>query len=218
MLTTIQEVSTEPVKLRILHTATSLLAYPALLAGYRTVQEAMANDCINRYLHTSLVTAGKSLVDSSAHYDLDASIDQAINQLTSSVEPLNEFGNDGASKLSTFILPVLLDRLEQDKDVSSFAFLLAAYGHYLKVDVDDKGEEYQPDEPQLNQRDWSTLANNDVLSLFDISVFAPARLRSFPQFVAQYKSYRNQIACYGLIFSLKQTLCAFWEEEPESHK
>ena len=220
MFTTIQEVSTEPTKLRILNTANSLLAYPALLAGYRSVQEAIANDCLNAYLHTSLVIADKSLGDSLADDDLDESIDLSIDQLLSSEvsHPLSVLSRDGASKLPAFVMPVLLDRLEQGKEVSSFAFLLAAYGHYLQAGVDDKGEEYTVDEPALTNHDWAMLANGDVVSLLDISAFASARLRSFPQFVSQYKSYRNQIACYGLIFSLKQTLCAFWEEEPEAHR
>ena len=216
MFTTIQGVSTEPAKLRIINTANSLLAYPALLAGYRSVHDAITNDCLNAYLHTSLLIADKSLVDSSSDNDLDESIDQLLSSEVS--HPLSVLSRDGASKLPAFVLPVLLDRLEQGKEVSSFAFLLAAYGHYLQAGVDDKGEEYTVDEPALTNHDWAILANGDVISLLDISAFASAGLRSFPQFVSQYKSYRNQIACYGLIFSLKQTLCAFWEEEPEAHR
>lgn len=220
MFTTIQEVSTEPFELRILHTAHSVLAYPAFLAGYRTVQEAMEDGFFNTYVRTFLMTTYKSLPAESPSGDLEGDINQLLNRLTQSgdVNLLSELCRDGASKLSTFVIPILLDRLEQGKEVSSLTFLLAAYGHYLQAGVDDKGQEYTVDEPELTQHDWTILANGDVLSLLETSAFASAHLRSFPPFMAQYKSYRNQIACYGLVFSLKQTLCAFWEEETEAHK
>jgi mannitol-1-phosphate/altronate dehydrogenase len=214
MFTTIQDVHTESYAPRMLDASHTILAYPAFLAGYRTVHEAVADGCLNTYLRTFLTITNKSLANASPD-ELDESLDQLMNYLSNPEEDdlLINLCRDGASKLATFILPVLRDRLEQGNDVSSFAFLLAAYGHYLKAGVDDKEEEYVVDEPELTHSDWKLLANGDALSLLDISAFAPAHLRSFPQFVTRYKSYSRQIAAYGLIFSLKQSLCAFVDDD-----
>ncbi|GAB3024679.1 mannitol dehydrogenase family protein [Spirosoma pulveris] len=215
MFTTTQEVSTESFSFFNLKAAHSVLAYPAFLAGYRTVHEAMEDNFVSAYVRAFLTTTAKSNVSSDVNSEED--INRSIEQLTNSGEELalDQLCQDGASKLSSFVIPILLDRLEQGKDVTSLTFLLAAYGHYLQAGIDDKGQEYTVVEPQLSQRDWSILTQGDTLSLLDISALASARLRTFPQVVAQYKSYRHQLACYGLLFSLKQALCAFWEEEPE---
>lgn len=216
MFTTTQEASTRP----LVNASRSVLAYPAFLAGHRTVQEAMGDGHINTYLRTFLTTTGKALTSMDLSEDLEETIFQLLNCLTNPDEgdSLSRLCRDGASKLQAFVIPTLLDRLDRGKDVSSLAFLLAAYGHYLQAGVDDKGQDYLVDEPQLTDNDWAMLKEGDVLSVLTISPLAPANLRSFPQFVIPYKSYRNQIACYGLAFSLKQTLCAFWEEEAELHE
>ncbi|SOD91758.1 mannitol dehydrogenase family protein [Spirosoma fluviale] len=218
MFTTTQEVSTESLSFPNLKAAHSVLAYPAFLAGYRTVHEAIEDNFVSAYVRAFLTIVAKSKVPVSPNPEDD--INSSMVHLANSGEsiPLDQLCQDGASKLSSLVIPILLDRLEQGKDVSSLTFLLAAYGHYLQAGVDDKGQEYTVVEPQLNQRDWSILTQGDALSLLDVSAFASAQLRSFPQVVAHYKSYRHQLACYGLLFSLKQTLCAFWEEEPESHR
>lgn len=217
MLTIRQDVPTEPIALRLQHASDSVVAYPAFLAGYRTVDEAMQDGFISSYLHTFLTTTTRSLVSSAASADLEESIDQLLNRYTRSEESgtLSELCADGASKLPAFVIPTLLDRLSNGKDVSSIAFLLAAYGHYLQAGVDANGQDYSVYEPSLTDSDWAHVHDPDVLALLDITPFASASLRSYPRFVGPYKSYRNQIARYGLVFSLKQTLCAFWEEEPE---
>ena len=58
---------------------------------------------------------------------------------------------DGASKLSSFVLPILLDLLEKKGDIHRITFLIAAYGHYLSADTDDKRVPYEVSEPHLQQ-------------------------------------------------------------------
>lgn len=216
MFTTIQEDLMRP----LVNASCSMLAYPAFLAGHRTVREAMDDEHINTYLRTFLTTTGITIAPVDQPDDREKTIVQLFNCLTNPAEgdSLSRLCHDGASKLHTFVIPTLLDRLEQGKDASSLAFLLAAYGHYLQAGVDDKGQDYLVNEPQLTTADWAMLKEGSVLSVLTISPLAPANLPSFPPFVAAYKSYRNQIACYGLAFSLKQTLCTFWEDEAELHR
>jgi mannitol-1-phosphate/altronate dehydrogenase len=214
MFTTLQNVSTEPIQVRVLNASHSALAYPALLAGYRTVQEAMQDNHVNSYVRTFVTTATKISGLSSQ----PVAVDNLLQQLSTAIETgsLSQLCGDGASKLASYVLPVLQERLRNGKDVSSLAFLLAAYGHYLQHGADDTGEPYAINEPRLSDEDWLKLTDGDSMACLAISPFASAQLLSYPKFVAQYKAYRNQIACYGLVFSLKQTLCAFREVETET--
>lgn len=216
MFTTLQDVSTEPIHLRVLNASHSALAYPAFLAGYRTVEEAMQDNHVNSYVRTVVTTAISSHDSPGQHL----AVDELQGQVSTTVQTgsLSQLCVDGASKLASYVLPVLTDRLQHGKDVSSLAFLLAAYGHYLQHGIDDTGAPYAVNEPRLSDQDWLNLAEGDSTACLAISPFMSAHLLSYPAFVVQYKAYRNQIACYGLAFSLKQTLCAFWEDAAEMSK
>jgi mannitol-1-phosphate/altronate dehydrogenase len=213
MFTTLQDVSTEPIQIRVLNASQTALAYPALLAGYRTVQDALQDTYVSSYLRTFVSTATPAPGTS----DQSLAVDDWLSQVSASpsVSSLSQLCSNGASKLSSYVLPLLQDRLQRGKDVSSLAFLLAAYGHYLQHGADDSGVAYDVNEPLLSDEDWLKLSDGDSVSCLAITPFATAGLLAYPAFVAQYKAFRNQIACYGLAFSLKQTLCAFWEDETD---
>ncbi|QJW90019.1 hypothetical protein HNV11_11850 [Spirosoma taeanense] len=213
MLTTIQNQSTTD----LLNASQCMLSYPAYLAGYRTVQEAMQDRLFNAYLNAFL-NATQDCPDSRRLSGLSGGGNESLlAQLTDTTSDteLEELCRDGASRLSAFILPILLDRLKRGREISCLAFLLAAYGHYLHTGMDDKGEIYTVDEPHLTDEDWLRVNDLDTTAFLAMSPFAAANLLDFPQLVAPYKIYRIQIACYGLVFSLKQALCAFWETQPE---
>lgn len=137
MFTTSQEVSTESFSLSNLQAAHSVLAYPAFLAGYRTVYEAMEDNFVSAYVRAFLTTTAKASAYPAANPEDD--INRSMEHLTNSGEymPLDQLCQDGASKLSSFVIPILLDRLEQGKDVSSLTFLLAAY---LLVSISCSGQ------------------------------------------------------------------------------
>ncbi|WP_420147683.1 hypothetical protein [Spirosoma sp.] len=187
----------------ILNASHTMLAYPAFLAGYRTVDEALNDRLFSNYISAFLDQdiAFLSSISDSGEYD---------NQLSSLLaslavnDSLDQLCCDGTSKLEAFVLPTLLELLGENRDVRRIAFLLAAYGHYLSATTDEKGVSYQINDPNLHQEDWAKINNNDVVSLLGISPLASARLQTFSYFVALYKSYRAQIAQLGIMVLLKQ--------------
>ena len=64
-----------------------------------------------------------------------------------------------------------------------------------------------PDTPNgwpLQPGDRAKINSDDVVAFLEISSMATARLQTYSHFVAMYKSYRTQIAKYGIVFLLRQ--------------
>lgn len=190
----------------VLNASYTMLAYPAFLAGYRTVNEAIADRLFTNYISAFIDQDVALSVASSPTTDSDNDSDRLLMLLSNPTvsESLTQLCCDGASKLPAFVLPTLCRQLEKNGDVHRLAFLIAAYGHYLTVNKDDKRVDYNVEEPHLRPDDWTKINHNDVVAFLSISPLASARLHTYSHFVAMYKSYRAQIAQLGIIFLIRQ--------------
>ncbi|MBN8821954.1 MULTISPECIES: hypothetical protein [unclassified Spirosoma] len=180
----------------------TLLAYPGLLAGYRTIDETVNDHLFSNYLRALIqqdMLASAGITDQP-----EESIEAFIRQFTSNADSLASLCSDGISKLPLLLLPTLLDALTKNGDVHRMAFLLAAYGHYLASTCDSIEADKPTTESGFPQGDWAKITSSDALAFLHISAFASARLHNYPHFVAMYKSYRTQIDQYGVVFLLKQ--------------
>ncbi|GAB3880499.1 mannitol dehydrogenase family protein [Spirosoma agri] len=203
----------EALKLRFLNASHSMLAYPAFLAGYRTVHEAMGDTLFSSYISVFINHVVSPLVTPPDSVDLADYKAKLLGRLSNAAvsDQLSRLCFDGASKLPAFLLPTLSELAQQNKPTHCLAFLMAAYGHYLQSEADDQGNSYSVNEPFLQKSDWLKINDHDVLAFLDCTPFAAAKLRDIPHFAATYKLYRKQIAIYGIAFSLRQTMCTFWE-------
>ena len=177
-----------------------MLAYPALLAGHQTINEAINDHLLSNYLGAFIEQDGLPNEDSATPAPLAEYINAVFSQLSGPVlsDPLAQLCSDGALKLPAYILPTLLNLLAQNGDVHRIAFLLATYGHYLSEQLEaGQADELEPD-------DWAKISSDDVVAFLSISSMATARLQTYSHFVAMYKSYRNQIATHGVEFLLRQ--------------
>jgi len=200
----------ETVQEQFVQTSHSMLAYPAFLAGYRTVQESLSDPVFNNYLSVFVSHTLSALVPSADTDSRIAYTSELLSRLAYTTNSLAEICADGASKLPASLLPILIKLSEQNRPYC-LAFSLAAYGHYLNASADDTGESYLINEPTLNEQDWYNIHDHNELLLLDISPLAPASLRSIPHFSAAYKLFRKQIAIYGVSFTLRQSMCTFLE-------
>ncbi|WP_020599270.1 hypothetical protein [Spirosoma panaciterrae] len=185
-----------------LNSLPTLLAYPGFLAGYRTIDETVNDHLFSNYLRALIQQ--DMLTSASIPDQPEESIEAFIRQFTNQPESLASLCSDGISKLPLLLLPTLLDALTKNGDIHRMAFLLAAYGHYLAASCDDTETDQALTESGFPQGDWAKITSPDTLAFLSISAFASARLHNYPHFVAMYKSYRTQIAKYGVVFLLKQ--------------
>ncbi|WP_077922919.1 hypothetical protein [Spirosoma sp. 209] len=190
------------------------LAYPLVLA--EPTADIRSGGLYHSFLHSFVVRFDGATDNVVSDADQSAWVDQLLNQFAETVDTdsLQRLCAEGASVLPTFLLPVLTQELNQGHATAGLAFWLAAFGHYLHTCLGAVQPERSPYRPQLTGEDVMRVTNPDVTALFDIQPLESARLRLYPALVAQYKTYRTQIALHGLVFPLKQTLCAFWEEQP----
>lgn len=198
---------------RLLNTSRNAVMYPALLAGYRNVYEAMNDTVFRNYLDVfvqRVAYAGLNIPDNETGITLKNHVlDNLFVEMAD--DQLETLSFNGLANLSDSLLPVLTELVDQNKPVHCVAFLVAAYGHYLQAETDDKGAPYETQEPLLHETDWAKIGDNDVLAFLDVSPLASATLRDIPHFPALYTLYRKQIAIYGVSFTLRQAMCTFWE-------
>jgi mannitol-1-phosphate/altronate dehydrogenase len=177
-----------------------MLAYPALLAGHQTINDAINDHLLSNYLEAFIEQDELPNEASATPTPFTEYINAVFSQFSDPVlnDPLARLCADGALKLPAYILPTLLNLLARNGDIHRIAFLLATYGHYLSEQLKaGQGDELEPD-------DWAKVSSDDVVALLSISSMATARLQTYSHFVAMYKSYRNQIATHGVDFLLRQ--------------
>lgn len=188
----------------IVHALPYMLAYPALLAGHQTIDEAINDHLLSNYLDAFIGQNELKNGASPAETDLEETGKSVLRRFFGSAmsDPLARLCSDGAPKLPAYILPTLLNLLASNGDVHRIAFLLAAYGHYLSEHHSEAVETHASDTLQADDR--AKINSDDVVALLGISSMATARLQTYAHFVAMYKSYRTQIATYGVEFLLRQ--------------
>lgn len=196
----------ENMKLSLLNAAHTLLSYPSFLAGYRKVDEAMRDDVIRKFTRQYMDLDATPYVPAPGDTDLD-------NYKTTLIE---RFGNpavsdqvarlcmDGLSKFPVYVVPVLAQMLRDGRDLTRMAYLLAAYRHYLRAGVDDKGQKYEIDEPWLTQADRKLIDSNDLLDFLKLPALAAAHPVDDKKFVKLYQEMVESIARNGAMATLRQ--------------
>lgn len=196
----------EAVKLRLLNAGHSMLAYPAFLAGYLTVDEAIQDpvfyDFIRRFMDqdvTPLLTVPTTI--DVAEYK-NSLLRRFANK--SIGDQLARLCFDGASKLPVFILPTLNELMTRNRPYERIAFLIAAYGHYLSAGQTEPGQPYSIAEPQLDTDALLMGKDADVLALLNLRVFDTTTIRNNPEFKRLYTRFRADIGNEGIIETLKK--------------
>ena len=194
----------ELLKLRFLNASHSMLAYPAFLAGYRNVDQAMEDPLFEKYLRDFMNKDVTPLVEVPSDVNLENYKDKLFTRFANTAvsDQLSRLCYHGGAKIPVFILPTLVDILDRKLDAKRIAFLFAAYAHYLKTGIDDKGQAYEVDAPKITADDWVLIKDENVIAFLNISPFAAAQLGRYPEFVKQYNTYRQEITEDGIVKTL----------------
>ena len=173
----------ETLKLRLLNAPHVLLSYPAVLAGYRLVHEAMADSTLRalleRFVELDVIPILENVpadvrVRDYAHTIFERFGNPAIG------DQLLRIATDGASKIPTFHAPITSRLVHDEKNVAREVLLLACYRRYLGG-VDDRGERFEVTEPTLSAEDFAALRReNDPTPALRIPAFQPLGLGDYP--------------------------------------
>lgn len=198
----------ENMKLSLLNASHTLLSYPAFLSGYRKVDEAMRDERFARYLRTFMDEDITPYVPAPGNTDLDVYKQTLIERFAnrSVSDQLARLCFDGVSKIPVYVMPNLIQMIRDHADLTRVGFFAAAYRHYLKYKIDDKGIAFEVNDPWLTEDDYRLIASDEPLDFLSLSPFAGVDLTAVADFVRIYLSMVERIRVEGTLPTLESLL------------
>jgi len=193
----------ESVKMRLLNASHMMLSYPALLAGYRKVDDALQNTELYTYLDRFMeedvfpsLTApeGVSLTDYKNRI-LQRFQNPAIG------DQLLRIAHNGVAKIPVYLSQTMRNALERSGSFERIALLLASFHGYFSG-LDDDGQRFDVEEPHLSPEDQRLLNSRDPLAILKIAPFADLRLYDNAKFVETFTRMRETLQQRGALFAL----------------
>lgn len=196
----------EAVKLRLLNASHSMLAYPAFLAGYTTVDEAIGDSVLHDFILKFMDEEVTPILNVPATIDLTDYKATLLRRFANKSigDQLARVCFDGASKLPIYLLPTLNERMARNLPYQRIAFGIAAYGHYLSATQTETGQPYTIAEPHLDQKSLAAGKNADPLSFLNLSLFDTTSVRNSPEFIRLYAQFRADIISDGILKTLRE--------------
>ena len=191
----------ENMKLSLLNASHTLLSYPAFLAGYRKVDDAMHDQRFVRYLEQFMNTDITPYVPAPGNTDLDlykrTLIERFGNRSVS--DQLSRLCFDGVSKIPVYVMPNLIKMLHDKADLTRIAFFTATYRHYLKYRQDDCGEAFEVNDPWLTGEDHQLIAGDDPIAFLALSPFKSTDLKTDSRFIPLYLQMVASVKEQGIL-------------------
>lgn len=196
--------SYEDVKLRLLNASHSMLAYPAFLAGYTTVNEAIQDPVLHEFIQKFMDEDVTPILNVPPTIDLSDYKATLLRRFANESigDQLARLCFDGASKLPIYVLPTLNERMTRHLPYQRMAFGIAAYGHYLSATQTETGKSYTIAEPQLDEMSRAICRDEDVLAFLKLSLFDTTQVQNDPQFRDLYVNFRADIRQHGILATL----------------
>ena len=205
----------ENMKLSLLNASHTLLSYPSFLSGYRKVDAAMHDERIAKLVRAFMDEDITPYVPAPADTDLEeykqTLVERFGNRMVS--DQVARLCFDGASKFPVYVMPNLEKMIADDAsgkrqnvEFKRVAYLFAAYRHYLKYQVDDKGDAFEVADPWLTVDDHKAIDSDDALDFLGISAFTSTDLKAAPHFVELYLKMVEDIKAKGAMKVLEDEI------------
>ncbi|KAG6546654.1 hypothetical protein Mapa_011843 [Marchantia paleacea] len=190
----------EVVKQRLLNGAHSMLAYPALMSGYRLVDEALRHQTVVSYLTAFMERDVIPFVGDVCPkgVDLIAYKKQIIERFSNPAvgDQLLRIASNGCAKFPVYLSNTFSGLLHNGGAYERAALCVACFGQYLQGS-DMKGGEFTPDEPHLTTRDRELIASGDRYAALKLSAFATLGLEDDQKFRLAFDEARQRLAAAG---------------------
>lgn len=198
----------ENMKLSLLNASHTLLSYPSYLKGYRKVDEAMQDVQITRYIREFMDIDITPYVPVPPNTNLSQYKQTLVQRFAnkSVSDQVSRLCADGISKFPVYIMPNLVKMIQDEKDLTRVALLIASYRHYLKYKTDEKNQSYTISEPGATAEDEKLIASDEALDFLDVSAFKRMPLRMAEPFVSLYLQFVNTIKNKGITAALESIL------------
>ncbi|WP_238867276.1 mannitol dehydrogenase family protein [Achromobacter xylosoxidans] len=138
----------ETLKLRMVNGAHSALAYLSVMAGWATVDQAVAQPALRRYLADLMRTEIAPTLPALPGLDLAAYQERLLQRYANPAlrHQTRQIAMDGSQKMPQRLLGTVRARLAADRPIAGLALALAGWLHFLRG-VDQAGRRYPIDDP-----------------------------------------------------------------------
>jgi len=138
----------ETLKLRMVNGAHSALAYLSVMAGWATVDEAMAQPGMRRYLRALMGQEIEPTLPPLPGLDLAAYGEGLLHRFANPAlrHQTRQIAMDGSQKLPQRLLGTVRDRLAVDAPIPGLALAVAGWLHFLRG-ADEAGRVYEIQDP-----------------------------------------------------------------------
>ena len=138
----------ERLKLRMVNGTHSSIAYLGVMAGWRTVDEAIAQPLLREHINALMREEIEPTLPALPGLDLAAYRAQLLQRFANPAlaHRTLQIAMDGSQKLPQRLLNTVRDRLAANAPITRLALGIAAWLHYLRG-VDERGEPYPIDDP-----------------------------------------------------------------------
>lgn len=128
----------ETMKLRILNAGHAAIAYPAALLGYECVHDAINDPVINRWLTHLMCAEVIPVLEPIPGVDYNAYLATCVDRFANPEvrDTVARLCQDGSNRQPKFILPTIVDALEQNRPVDGLALELALWCRYCSEQAD----------------------------------------------------------------------------------
>ncbi len=198
----------ENMKLSLLNASHTLLSYPSLLSGYRKVDEAMRDKRIIKFIEDFMNIDVTPYVPAPKNTDLELYKKTLVERFANSAvsDQISRLCGDGASKFIVYVMPIAKQMLANNDDMTRIAYLIAAYRHYIKYQIDDKGVAFDVFEPQMTTEDVAKYKSENPLDALTTATFSIENLAGSTKFVELYLSLVKQIKEQGAMMVLESII------------
>lgn len=198
----------EEMKIRLLNGSHLAMTYIGFLLGYRFAHQTMEDPLLQSYVRTFMDEDVTPTLAEAPGIDLSDYKDSLIERFSNPVicDQLSRICSDGSSKFGKFVLPTLLDLIQQNKPLDRITLIIAAWCHYL-CGVDDLDSRYDIPDPRAKELNAICCNSHDIvkdfLGLHDIF---GADIPSCPAFITSFTSQLNHIKTHGVRSALETVL------------
>jgi len=162
----------EHVKVRILNASHVLLAFPAILLGYREVHTALGDADLRRFVEAYLDRDVLTQIEPPAGLDLVAYKNTVIERFSNAAmaDQLLRVGGDGSSKILVYWTETARRSIEAGHDMHRILFGIAAYLEMLRG-RDENGDSYTPFEPTFDDAQKQLADDHDLAAALALPAF-----------------------------------------------
>ena len=198
----------ENMKLSLLNASHTLLSYPSFLSGYRKVDDAMHDEHIAKFVRVFMDEDITPYVPAPGNTDLELYKQTLVERFgnRSVSDQVARLCFDGISKFPVYVMPNLIKMIADGAELKRVAYLIAAYRHYLKYKVDDKGASFEVAEPWLTAEDEALIASDNPVDFLGLSAFSSTDLKASQAFVELYLQMVSDIKQQGAMPVLESIL------------